>query len=102
AGGSADVYPRFAGTSEWDVAAAHAVANAAGAAVTDLSGVPLRYNKPSIRNPSFIVSVPGFPWERFVSDDDRARASDEGFDEPRALDDAADDRSDVGSGLRPA
>ncbi|MBV8601119.1 MAG: 3'(2'),5'-bisphosphate nucleotidase CysQ, partial [Candidatus Eremiobacteraeota bacterium] len=71
--GNADLYARFAGTSEWDVAAAHAVVNAAGGTLTDLCGTPLRYNKASVRNPSFIVSAPGFPWERLVTDDDRAR-----------------------------
>jgi 3'(2'), 5'-bisphosphate nucleotidase len=54
--GSADVYPRFGPTSEWDTAAAHAVVEAAGGAVVDLRGQPLRYNtKAELLNPNFIV-----------------------------------------------
>ena len=39
----ADVYPRLGPTSHWDIAAAHAVLKAAGGAVVDAEGVPLRY-----------------------------------------------------------
>ena len=54
--GSADVYPRLGPTSEWDTAAAHAVAAAAGAAVVQLDGAPLRYNdKADLINPFFVV-----------------------------------------------
>lgn len=54
--GSADLYPRFGPTSEWDTAAAHAVVEAAGGAVVDLQGRPLRYNsKPELLNPHFLV-----------------------------------------------
>ncbi len=54
--GSADFYPRFGLTSEWDTAAAHAVVDAAGGAVVDLQGQPLRYNtKDSLLNPHFLV-----------------------------------------------
>lgn len=54
--GKADVYPRFAPTMEWDTAAAHGVAIEAGAGVflTDQT-TPLRYNKPDLLNPHFIV-----------------------------------------------
>jgi 3'(2'), 5'-bisphosphate nucleotidase len=45
--GSADIYPRLAPTSEWDVAAGHAVIAAAGGKVTDGSGNPLRYGQRS-------------------------------------------------------
>ncbi|MFL6550987.1 MAG: 3'(2'),5'-bisphosphate nucleotidase CysQ [Povalibacter sp.] len=56
ADGSADVYPRFGPTSEWDTAAAHAVVEAAGGAVVDLRGQPLRYNtKPDLLNPNFLA-----------------------------------------------
>lgn len=41
--GGADVYPRIAPTSEWDVAAGHAVVTAAGGRVTDRDGQPLRF-----------------------------------------------------------
>ena len=54
--GSADLYPRFGPTSEWDTAAAHALVEAAGGAVVDVQGQPLRYNtKESLLNPYFLV-----------------------------------------------
>lgn len=54
--GSADFYPRFGPTSEWDTAAAHAVVEAAGGAVVTAQGEPLRYNsKPDLLNPHFFV-----------------------------------------------
>lgn len=43
ADGSIDIYPRLSPTSEWDVAAGHAVVVAAGGKVTDAKGRPLRY-----------------------------------------------------------
>lgn len=57
--GGADVYPRFGPTSEWDTAAAQAVAEAAGARVLKLDATPLDYNtKADMLNPHFIVSGP--------------------------------------------
>ena len=72
--GEADVYPRFGPTSEWDTAAGHAIAVASGATVYVHPGEanainsaskdiksghnakePLRYNKPDLLNPWFIV-----------------------------------------------
>jgi 3'(2'), 5'-bisphosphate nucleotidase len=54
--GAADVYPRFGPTMEWDTAAAHAVALAAGRKVNQHpSGEPLRYNKENLLNPWFLV-----------------------------------------------
>jgi 3'(2'), 5'-bisphosphate nucleotidase len=41
--GAADIYPRLAPTSEWDVAAGCAVVTAAGGKVTDPRGAPLRF-----------------------------------------------------------
>jgi 3'(2'), 5'-bisphosphate nucleotidase len=41
--GIVDIYPRLAPTSEWDVAAGHAVVTAAGGKVTDANGAPLRF-----------------------------------------------------------
>jgi 3'(2'), 5'-bisphosphate nucleotidase len=43
--GAADIYPRLAPTSEWDVAAGHAVVTAAGGKVTDARGANLRYGE---------------------------------------------------------
>ncbi len=57
ADGSADVYPRFGPTMEWDTGAAHAIAAEAGRTVTNHdTGEPLRYNKPDLLNPWFIVA----------------------------------------------
>ncbi|WP_233128342.1 3'(2'),5'-bisphosphate nucleotidase CysQ [Maricaulis sp. W15] len=43
--GTADVYPRFGPTMEWDTGAGHAVLNAAGGAVLTPDGVPFVYAK---------------------------------------------------------
>jgi 3'(2'), 5'-bisphosphate nucleotidase len=62
--GAADVYPRLGPTHEWDTAAAHAVAVAAGATVCALDGAPLRYNaKADTLNPPFLCyGDPGRDW----------------------------------------
>ena len=73
--GSADFYPRFGPTSEWDTAAAQAVLEAAGGRLTDAGLEPLRYNTgDSLLNPDFLaIGDPdydwpglcdGLPWER--------------------------------------
>jgi 3'(2'), 5'-bisphosphate nucleotidase len=41
--GAADIYPRLATTCEWDVAAGHALVEAAGGAVTGPQGAPFGY-----------------------------------------------------------
>jgi 3'(2'), 5'-bisphosphate nucleotidase len=43
--GKADIYPRLAPTSEWDVAAGHAIVTAAGGKVTDAKGAALRFGE---------------------------------------------------------
>jgi 3'(2'), 5'-bisphosphate nucleotidase len=54
--GSADIYPRFGPTWEWDTAAGHAVVLEAGGLVTDTGGgEELRYNKEVIKHAGFIV-----------------------------------------------
>ena len=54
--GAADFYPRLGPTSEWDTAAAQAVLEVAGGAVTTLDGAPLRYNaRDTLLNPHFIA-----------------------------------------------
>lgn len=54
--GSADVYPRFAPTMEWDTCAGHAIANEAGfVVVRPDTESPLLYNKEDLLNPWFIV-----------------------------------------------
>ncbi len=55
--GSADVYPRFAPTMEWDTAAGHAICNALGIKVISKeTNKPLLYNKENLLNPWFVVS----------------------------------------------
>jgi 3'(2'), 5'-bisphosphate nucleotidase len=54
--GTADVYPRFAPTMEWDTAAAHAIVNAVGLKVLQQeSAEELQYNKANLLNPGFLV-----------------------------------------------
>ena len=56
ADGTADFYPRLGPTSEWDTAAAQAVLEIAGGAVTTTAGEPLRYNqRDTILNPHFLA-----------------------------------------------
>lgn len=53
--GAADLYPRLGRTMEWDVAAGHAVVNAAGGSVTTIDNQPFIYGKPEFANPYFVV-----------------------------------------------
>jgi 3'(2'), 5'-bisphosphate nucleotidase len=53
--GVADIYPRIGRTMEWDIAAGHAVLNAAGGCVMTLEGVPLRYGKTGFENPPIVA-----------------------------------------------
>jgi 3'(2'), 5'-bisphosphate nucleotidase len=54
--GSADVYPRFAPTMEWDTAAGQAICECAGKTVTDYkTNKSLLYNKENLLNNWFIV-----------------------------------------------
>ena len=56
--GSADIYPRFAPTMEWDTAAGHAIAKAAGCEVYHIDEkTPLAYNKEKLLNPWFVVKA---------------------------------------------
>ena len=55
AAGEADFYPRFGTTMEWDTAAGQAVLEAAGGHVFDLSGAPLGYGKPGLKNDGFLA-----------------------------------------------
>ena len=43
--GAVDIYPRLAPTSEWDIAAGHAIVTAAGGKVTDAAGADLRFGQ---------------------------------------------------------
>ncbi len=66
--GSADFYPRMTPTSEWDIAAAHAVVDAAGGAVLNRNLQPLKYNtKADMLNPDFyVVGDPAYHWARLL------------------------------------
>ena len=63
-----DVYPRFGPTSEWDTAAGQCVLEAAGGAVIDPSGRPLRYNqRDTILNGDFLaLGDPSLPWRQWL------------------------------------
>jgi 3'(2'), 5'-bisphosphate nucleotidase len=55
--GMADIYPRHGPTMEWDVAAGHAVLEAAGGRMTTVEGQPFTYGKASegFRNGWFVA-----------------------------------------------
>ena len=54
--GAVDIYPRLAPTSEWDIAAGHAIVTAAGGKVTDAAGGNLRFGQgPQKGTKDFIV-----------------------------------------------
>lgn len=53
---TADIYPRFGPTMEWDTAAGHAICRVMGNTILEATtGKPLEYNKKSLLNPNFIV-----------------------------------------------
>jgi 3'(2'), 5'-bisphosphate nucleotidase len=55
--GMADIYPRLSAISEWDIAAGHAILEAAGGRVSDSRGAPLRFGerKGDFSVPEFIA-----------------------------------------------
>jgi 3'(2'), 5'-bisphosphate nucleotidase len=53
--GKADIYPRLGPTMEWDVAAGDCVYRQSGREGERPS--PLTYNKPDLRNPSFVIGL---------------------------------------------
>ena len=54
--GTADIYPRFAPTMEWDIAAGQAILEALGGSVVHAeTGEALRYNKANLLNPFFVA-----------------------------------------------
>ncbi|MFT4799826.1 MAG: 3'(2'), 5'-bisphosphate nucleotidase [Candidatus Azotimanducaceae bacterium] len=68
--GEADLYPRFAPTSEWDTGAAQALVVAAGGQVVNLDFEPLDYNaKENILNPHFVVfGDPSVDWQAIIAE----------------------------------
>ena len=63
--GAADIYPRLSAISEWDIAAGHAILEAAGGKVADSHGQPLRFGQ---RRGDFAVP-------EFIAWGDAAKAS---------------------------
>jgi 3'(2'), 5'-bisphosphate nucleotidase len=63
AASEAEFYPRFVGTSEWDTAAGDAILREAGGLMRTISGDFPKYNKPSLRNPFFVVWRPPICWK---------------------------------------
>ena len=53
--GSADVYPRFGPTCEWDTAAGDALLRAAGGMTRGKDGAPFAYAKPKFLNGAFLA-----------------------------------------------
>jgi 3'(2'), 5'-bisphosphate nucleotidase len=53
--GVADIYPRLAPTSEWDIAAGHAILTAAGGVLQRPDGAPITYGHPGFRIPAFVA-----------------------------------------------
>ena len=57
ADGSADIYPRFGPTSEWDIAAGQIILEEAGGTIKTITNEKIQYNsKESLINPNFIAS----------------------------------------------
>lgn len=53
--GKFDLYPRFGPTYEWDIAAGHAILNAAGGSLTQIDDSPMAYGKSGFKNPPFVA-----------------------------------------------
>lgn len=65
--GTADIYPRFAPTMEWDIAAGQAIIEALGGSVCSVeNGEPLRYNKENLLNPHFVAKTKPLVNEMYV------------------------------------
>lgn len=53
--GTADLYPRFGPTMEWDTCAADLILQEAGGCIANKQNLSLAYNKKNLYNPSFIA-----------------------------------------------
>lgn len=59
--GSADIYPRFGRTMEWDISAGQIILEEAGGTIVNAeNSKPLEYNKKSLENPPFIAKSKRF------------------------------------------
>ena len=64
--GSADLYPRFAPTSQWDTAAAQGVLEGAGGTVINMQGEPLSYAAGAdYLNPYFLAFAQDSNWQQW-------------------------------------
>jgi 3'(2'), 5'-bisphosphate nucleotidase len=62
--GEANLYPRFEGSSEWDIAAGHLLVKESGGDVRDLvTGKEPVYGKENLRNNPFLAIGPGVRYE---------------------------------------
>ncbi len=52
---TAQIYPRFSPTMEWDTAAAHGVIHVLGYTIKTIEGEELMYNKENLLNPFFVA-----------------------------------------------
>jgi len=67
--GTADIYPRFAPSMEWDIAAGQAIIEALGGQILNAyTKKTLHYNKKNLLNPDFIVTTKNaiFQFDRLV------------------------------------
>jgi 3'(2'), 5'-bisphosphate nucleotidase len=53
--GNADLYPRFAPTHDWDIAAGHAILQSAGGRITTPSGTAIAYGTKELLVPAFVA-----------------------------------------------
>ncbi|CAK6514182.1 3'(2'),5'-bisphosphate nucleotidase CysQ [Rickettsia helvetica] len=53
--GTADIYPKFGQTMEWDIAAGHALIKAGGGNILDCDGQEITYGKENFANPNFFA-----------------------------------------------
>lgn len=59
--GSADIYPRFGRTMEWDISAGQIILEESGGTIVNAeNSKPLEYNKKSLENPPFIAKSKHF------------------------------------------
>lgn len=65
--GSADIYIRMSGINDWDLAAGHAIVEAAGGRVTEPGGQDLQYNTESQRLKPFVVcGGQSLEWSKYL------------------------------------
>ena len=62
-----DVYPRYVGSSEWDIAAGHAILSSVGGSIYNINdGKLLTYGKSEFRNPFFVAMSSKYSFNSFL------------------------------------